>query len=130
VLVRDEKQLISTRLANSSRAAPQKKLHHDQLNRSTGLSTVLIVMQYQQKASLSGDENDYVMAYKPAHARFPHETTLEQLFTEEQFECYRALGEHIARRFLSGEDLASPTASGRTALVTLLKNKFPSVSVA
>jgi hypothetical protein len=40
VLVRDEKQLISTRLANSSRAAPQKKLHHDQLNRSTGLSTV------------------------------------------------------------------------------------------
>jgi hypothetical protein len=40
VLVRDEKQLISTRLANSSRGSPQKKLHHDQSNRSTGLSTV------------------------------------------------------------------------------------------
>jgi len=27
-------------LLNSSRGSPQKKLHHDQLNRSTGLSTV------------------------------------------------------------------------------------------
>lgn len=61
------------------------------------------------KASLSGDENDYVMAYKAAHPSFPHETTMDQLFTEEQFEAYRALGEHIARRFLAGDDPPSVT---------------------
>jgi hypothetical protein len=36
------------------------------------------------KASLSGDENDYVTAYKAANPRFPHETTADQLFSEEQ----------------------------------------------
>jgi hypothetical protein len=62
------------------------------------------------KASLSGDENDYVMAYKAAHPSFPHESTMDQLFTEEQFEAYRALGEHITRRFLTGQDTASVAA--------------------
>lgn len=56
------------------------------------------------KASLSGDESDYVIAYKKANPQFPHEATLDQLFSEEQFEAYRALGEHIARRFLDGRD--------------------------
>ena len=56
------------------------------------------------KASLSGDESDYVIAYKKANPQFPHETTLDQLFSEEQFEAYRALGEHIARRFVDGRD--------------------------
>jgi hypothetical protein len=62
------------------------------------------------KASLSGDENDYVMAYKAAHPSFPHESTMDQLFTEEQFEAYRALGEHITGRFLTGQDTASIAA--------------------
>lgn len=56
------------------------------------------------KSSLSGDENDYVMAYKAAHPSFPHETTMDQLFSEEQLEAYRALGEHITSRFLAGQD--------------------------
>lgn len=81
------------------------------------------------KASVSGDENDYVMAYKAAHPSFPHETTLEQLFSEEQFECYRALGEHIACRFLKGEDIASPGSARRNQLVALLSARFPNISV-
>ena len=56
------------------------------------------------KSSLSGDENDYVMTYKAAHPSFPHETTMDQLFSEEQLEAYRALGEHITSRFLAGQD--------------------------
>src|SRR5262249_25594779 len=40
------------------------------------------------KASLSGDENDYVIGYKAAHRTFPHESTADQLFSEEQFEAY------------------------------------------
>lgn len=46
------------------------------------------------KSSFTGDENDYVVDYKRRNPTFPHETTLDQLFSEEQFEVYRALGFH------------------------------------
>jgi hypothetical protein len=80
------------------------------------------------KASLSGDENDYVMAYKAAHPSFPHETTMDQLFTEEQFEAYRALGEHITGRFLAGQDRPSVVADlDRTAAVAGIDLLFRNV---
>jgi hypothetical protein len=56
------------------------------------------------KASLTGDENDYVFDYKKRHSDFPHETTLDQWFSEEQFEAYRALGFHAAYGLFSGRD--------------------------
>ena len=56
------------------------------------------------KSSLSGDEPDYVLDYKRRNATFPHETTADQFFTEEQFEAYRALGFHAAHGLLSGND--------------------------
>jgi hypothetical protein len=56
------------------------------------------------KASLTGDENDYVFDYKKRHSDFPHETTLDQWFSEEQFEAYRALGFHAAYGLFSGGD--------------------------
>lgn len=59
------------------------------------------------KASLTGDENDYVTDYKKRNPDFPHETTLNQFFSEEQFEVYRALGFHIANRLFTGKDFAS-----------------------
>jgi patatin-like phospholipase len=46
------------------------------------------------KSSFTGDENDYVVDYKRRNPAFPHESTLDQLFTEEQFEAYRNLGFH------------------------------------
>jgi hypothetical protein len=65
---------------------PRKKGETDDSN-STG---VLLYI----KSSFTGDENDYVVDYKRRNPEFPHETTLDQLFTEEQFEVYRALGFH------------------------------------
>jgi hypothetical protein len=56
------------------------------------------------KASLSGDENDYIISYKDRYPLFPHESTADQLFSEEQLEVYRSLGEHMARHFLDGID--------------------------
>lgn len=52
------------------------------------------------KSSLSGDENDYVRDYARRYSAFPHETTGDQFFSEEQFEAYRALGFHVAIRLL------------------------------
>jgi hypothetical protein len=56
------------------------------------------------KSSLTGDENDYVFHYKKRYSAFPHETTLDQLFSEEQFEAYRALGFHAAHGFFDRRD--------------------------
>ena len=56
------------------------------------------------KPSLTGDENDYISDYARCHADYPHESTGDQFFSEEQFEVYRALGFHAMFGFLSGTD--------------------------
>jgi hypothetical protein len=81
------------------------------------------------KASLSGDEIDYVIAYKRANPDFPHETTMDQLFTEEQFEAYRALGEHIARRFLDGRDAVAAYADDKDGLLKIMKDILPNTAL-
>ena len=49
------------------------------------------------KSSLTGDEDVSVEQYRASHDEFPHETTGDQFFAEDQFESYRRLGYHIAR---------------------------------
>ncbi|MGE0564528.1 MAG: patatin-like phospholipase family protein [Pseudolabrys sp.] len=56
------------------------------------------------KSSLTGDESSYVTDYKRRNPAFPHETTGDQFFSEEQFEAYRALGFHATRGVFSQED--------------------------
>ncbi|RXH24702.1 cell division protein [Bradyrhizobium nanningense] len=53
------------------------------------------------KSSLTGDENDYIRDYARRNDTFPHETTGDQFFSEEQFEVYRALGFHMTHGFLA-----------------------------
>ena len=55
------------------------------------------------KSSLTGDENDYVLDYKKRYSAFPHETTSDQFFSEEQFEVYRSLGFHAAHGAFNGK---------------------------
>jgi len=55
------------------------------------------------KASMSGDEDDYILDYKRRYRDFPQETTGDQFFSEEQLEVYRALGFHIMKGLLRGE---------------------------
>lgn len=43
-----------------------------------------------------------ILAYKAAHAAFPHETTANQFFTESQFESYRHLGYFLGLRLWDG----------------------------
>jgi hypothetical protein len=51
------------------------------------------------KSSLTGDEPPDLQKYARKDERFPHQPTdLRQSFDEEEFECYRCLGDHIARR--------------------------------
>ena len=65
------------------------------------------------KSSLTGDENNYVRDYARRHPAFPHETTGDQFFKEEQFEAYRALGFHAMHgvfRSNKPDTLAVPNA--------------------
>ena len=48
------------------------------------------------KSSLTGDEPADVMNYKKEDSVFPHDSTLNQWFSESQFESYRRLGHHVA----------------------------------
>ncbi|HEY6508840.1 MAG TPA: hypothetical protein VIY56_12560, partial [Vicinamibacterales bacterium] len=52
------------------------------------------------KASMTGHEGTAVMQYKASHPTFPHESTGDQFYREDQFESYRALGREVAREAL------------------------------
>jgi len=59
------------------------------------------------KSSLTGNESEFLKKYRADNPAFPHQSTAQQLFSEAQFEAYRALGEHIA------QDLFRPDLVGR-----------------
>jgi hypothetical protein len=48
------------------------------------------------KLSLTGDEAELLKRYRLLHPDFPHQSTLDQFYDEEQFEAYRQLGVHVA----------------------------------
>jgi hypothetical protein len=48
------------------------------------------------KASMTGCEDTPVLQYKKLHPSFPHETTGDQFYGEDQFESYRLLGRELA----------------------------------
>ena len=61
------------------------------------------------KASMTGDEVEYVQEYQARNPKFPHESTGDQFFTEAQFEAYRALGFHIVEDlFVRNGSIAPP----------------------
>jgi hypothetical protein len=52
------------------------------------------------KLSVTGDEPEYIRSYRSNHPDYPHESTADQFFSEDQFEAYRALGEHCCEGML------------------------------
>jgi len=48
------------------------------------------------KASMTGREDTAILQYKSSHGAFPHETTGDQFYGEDQFESYRSLGREVA----------------------------------
>ena len=48
------------------------------------------------KASMAGNEDTAVLQYKASHPDFPHESTSDQFYGEDQFESYRRLGRDVA----------------------------------
>jgi hypothetical protein len=49
------------------------------------------------KPSFTGDEPADILDYRTTYPAFPHQSTVDQFFSESQFESYRALGSHIIK---------------------------------
>ena len=85
------------------------------------------------KSSVTGDEKDYILDYKKRFPAFPHVTTGDQFFTEEQFEAYRALGFHMVNGVFQGDDEVSYLRKGPGAFtsdqIKALKQDFASALV-
>lgn len=50
------------------------------------------------KASLTGDEDNDLLAFASQHSEFPHDPTSNPMFDENQVESYRQLGYHIGSK--------------------------------
>jgi len=74
------------------------------------------------RSSVTGDEDEFIRGYKARNADFPHESTTDQFFTEEQFEAYRRLGEHIADEAIAS--IFAAVLSDHEALISLTKQFF------
>lgn len=57
------------------------------------------------KATLTGREPEDIRSYKYEHKTFPHQSTTDQFFDEQQFESYRKLGEWIGETVLINQPL-------------------------
>lgn len=72
-------------------------IHYDGVDGHGAVGTLIYI-----KPCLSGDEPSDVRNYAGAHPLFPHESTLNQWFTEAQFESYRMLGMHTVEAISGG----------------------------
>ena len=53
------------------------------------------------RSSMTGDESPDLKNYAANNPLFPHQSTIDQFFDEDQFESYRALGFHIGQNVFS-----------------------------
>jgi predicted acylesterase/phospholipase RssA len=77
-------------------------IHYDQMDGGSAVGTLVYL-----KPALSGDEPVDVRNYAARHPAFPHESTLNQWFSEAQFESYRMLGVHTVEA-VAGVDRGRP----------------------
>lgn len=103
--IRDGTRVASEEIAKSGGVAPHAAPHgpHCAVGEIIYPQKQKGILLYV-KSSITGDENDYIIDYKRRFPSYPHETTADQLFTEEQFEVYRALGFHAVNELFSGND--------------------------
>lgn len=74
------------------------------------------------KASLTGDEAYDITQYKKSHSDFPNDSTMNQFFTESQFESYRSLGRHIVEKVFNGTPQPNTPADLQHMFAALQKN--------
>jgi hypothetical protein len=66
------------------------------------------ILIYIKPSFYGREEPADVRAFAAANAKFPHESTLNQWFTESQFESYRSLGAYVIDAICGGESRNIP----------------------
>ncbi|MFT3849005.1 MAG: patatin-like phospholipase family protein [Propionivibrio sp.] len=86
------------------------KVHHavGRIHYPDGNEGVLLYV----KASLTGGEAPDILNYATNHKAFPHDTTADQAFDEDQFESYRKLGFHIGDELFGAIRVATEAVNG------------------
>jgi len=74
------------------------------------------------KLSTTGNESELIQRYQAVNPEFPHQTTMDQFFDEEQFEAYRQLGAHV------GSGLFARCLTGGNTEPTSVKSWFRSLA--
>ena len=77
----------------------------------SGKHSILLIL----KPSLSGDESSDILFYQDQKNEFPQESTVNQFYSEAEWESYRKLGEHIAEKLMLGK-------KGRAIFQDILEN--------
>ena len=72
------------------------------------------------KASMTGHEDSAILQYQSTHPTFPHESTGNQFYGEDQFESYRCLGKDIAEKVFESVGTSTDIVSE----VEILHKKF------
>jgi hypothetical protein len=76
---------------------PQRTKHLGSLEREGGCGWIIYL-----KSSLTGRGTPASIAsYAAFNKEFPHQSTLDQFFDDDQFEAYRALGDHVTSTVLA-----------------------------
>jgi len=89
-------------------------LRHHAIGRIRYTDTVEGRIIYLKASTSSTGDSVYVDRYQTLHPDFPHESTMDQFYDEEQFECYRALGYEVAKSVFEAADaLAMPQTALR-----------------
>ena len=94
-----------TEIAPTEAGKPSKRhcavgtIHYERVDPDAPAGTIVYF-----KSSLTCDESTDIKNYKKGHPEFPHESTADQWFTESQFESYRALGYHVVRSSIMGQE--------------------------
>jgi hypothetical protein len=69
---------------------PEVSISGERTPKGTGLLLYI-------KLSVTGNESELIRRYRINNPAFPHQTTLDQFFDQEQFEAYRQLGVHATQ---------------------------------
>ncbi len=72
------------------------------------------------KSSLTADVLVDIRQYRDAHPAFPHESTADQWFDEDQFEAYRHLGQCIAEQLLAELEIGAANVDAGDLVKALL----------
>ena len=81
-------------------------IHYERVDGATVAPGIIVYL----KPTLTGNEPTDIGNYATAHPDFPHQSTADQWFDEQQFESYRKLGHHLCNAVFAS---AALDAQGR-----------------